>query len=203
MSEELSTVAKQQKMVMDLVGEIKELKHLNEDKDRRIISLEGYITELEQYTRMNVVIICGLEIKPWSYARAVTQQEGEVHTDMDTNSLENKVTTFLTNKGIAISNTDIEACHPLPRKIKDAKPAINLRFTNGKFKNALLKQGKKLKGTEMYVNKHLTKKNAEIARKARILKKLRKIQSTWTANCKIFISKVLAIKHIEELEKYE
>lgn len=28
--------------------------------------------ELEQYTRVNDVIVTGLRIKPWSYARAVT-----------------------------------------------------------------------------------------------------------------------------------
>ncbi len=82
---------------------------------------------------------------------------------------------------------------------------------NRKHKNALLRQGKKLKGSNVYLNEHLTKRNTDIARKARFLRKQRKIQSTWTANCKIFIklngtpeeAKVLVIKDVEELDKYQ
>lgn len=75
----------------------------------------------------------------------------------------------------------------------------------------LLKQGRNLKGSNVYINEHLTKRHADIARKARFLKKHGKIQHTWTANCKIFIklngspeqAKVMVIKNIEELDKYE
>lgn len=45
----------------------------------------------------------------------------------------------------------------------------------------------------------------------RLLRKQKKIQSTWTANCKVFIklngppevAKVLVIRSMEELEKYQ
>lgn len=82
---------------------------------------------------------------------------------------------------------------------------------NRKHKITLLRQGKKLKGTDVYLKEHLTKRNADVARKARFLRKQRKIQSTWTANCKIFIklkgtpeeAKVLVIRDIEELDKYQ
>ncbi|KAM3843136.1 ranBP-type and C3HC4-type zinc finger-containing protein 1-like [Diretmus argenteus] len=50
-----------------------------------------------------------------------------------------------------------------------------------------IKAGKKLKGTAVYLNEHLTKKNADIAREARNLKKQNKIQATWTRNCKVMI----------------
>lgn len=86
-----------------------------------------------------------------------------------------------------------------------------LRFVNRKKKIALLKQGRKLKGTNVYLNDHLTKRNAEIARKARYLRKQKKIQNTWVTNCKIFIklngtpeeAKVLVIRSMEELDKYD
>ena len=39
----------------------------------------------------------------------------------------------------------------------------------------------------MYVNDHLTKRSAEIAKKARMMRKNGKILRTWTTNCKIFI----------------
>lgn len=67
------------------------------------------------------------------------------------------------------------------------------------------------KETEGNVNKHLPKHNADIARKARLMKREKKIQSTWTANCKVFIklngtpeeASVLVIQNIEELDKYQ
>ena len=63
----------------------------------------------------------------------------------------------------------------------------------------------------MYVNKHLTKKNADIARRAHFLRKQNKIQSTWTANCKVFIklngspeqTKVLVIRESAELDRFQ
>lgn len=60
-------------------------------------------------------------------------------------------------------------------------------IVNRKHKTAVLKQGRKLKGENVFINEHLTKHNADIARKARYLRKQRKIQNTWTTNSKIFI----------------
>ena len=86
-----------------------------------------------------------------------------------------------------------------------------MRFSNRKHKSALLKQGRMLKGSDVFINEHLTKKNADIARKARFLRKQKKIQSTWTTNCKVFIklngtpeeAKVLGVRDITELDKYD
>lgn len=61
------------------------------------------------------------------------------------------------------------------------------------------------------MNEHLAKHNADIARKGRQLKKQRKIQNTWTANCKVFIkpngtaeeAKVICIRNITDLDKFQ
>lgn len=42
-----------------------------------------------------------------------------------------------------------------------------------------------IKGSDMFINEHLTKKNTDFARKTRSLRKQNKIQSRWTTNCKI------------------
>lgn len=64
----------------------------------------------------------------------------------------------------------------------------------------------------MYINEHLTKRNGEIARRARILRKQGKIQSTWTASCKVFIKTtgttpedeiVAVIYDISELDRFD
>lgn len=97
------------------------------------------------------------------------------------------------------------------QKNKGVKLAILIRFTNRKHKNVLLKEGRKLKGSNVYVNKRLTKTIADMARRARFLKRLNKIQSTWTTNCKMYIklngsheeARVLPIRQKEELDKYQ
>lgn len=87
-----------------------------------------------------------------------------------------------------------------------------MHFVNHKHKVALLRQGGKLKGTKVYLNEHLTKKNADIAKDARLLRKNEKIQSTWTRNCKVWIKtnglqpedvKVLAIRESNQLDEYK
>ena len=210
MSGEIANIAKNQKLLLDMMGQIKDLQKQNAEKDEKIAVLESRVGELEQYSRMNDLIISGLETRPRSYARAAATAIRDP-TEADLDSIEQQVITFLDNKGITVSSNDIEACHPLPRKNKSEKPAIIIRFVNRKQKIALLRQGRKLKGTNVYINEHLTKKNSDIARQARLLRKQNKIQSTWTANCKILIklngtpeeAKVLVIRDITELDKYQ
>lgn len=71
----------------------------------------------------------------------------------------------------------ISACHPLPREDK-TKLAIALQFVNRKVKNNLLQQAKNLRGSVLYLNKHLNQKNADISRHARALKKPTEFQAT-------------------------
>ena len=64
--------------------------------------------------------------------------------------------------------------------------------------------GRKLKGTGIYVNEHLTKRNADLARAARELRKAGKIQSTWTRDCKVFIKngegKIILVRSSADLQ---
>ena len=184
------------------------------EKDKKIVALENRLSDIEQYTRMNDLIISGMKTRHKSYARVVSK-EGAVSepTKAETESLEQQVVGFLVGKGIDVATSDIEACHTLPSKVTtSAPPAIIIRFTNRKNKDALLRQGRKLKGTQVYINEHLTKKNADIAKKARSLKKSNKIQGTWTTNCKVFIktegatpeeSKVTIIRNMGDLDKFD
>lgn len=209
MSEEITTIAKQQKLIINLIEDIKELRRQSEEKDKKIALLEVRVAELEQYSRISDVIVTGLETKHQTYARAAAEERGEP-PEQELRSLEEQVMAFFNSKGIEMDSKDIEGCHTLPRKNKNQKPAIIIRFVNRKQKKELLKQGRKLKGTNVYVNEHLIKKNADIARQARLLRKQKKIQSTWTSDCKVFIklngtpeqAKVLVIKELTELEKY-
>ena len=212
MSEEISKVVKQQASLMGLVEEVRELKATIKLKDQKIHLLEERIDDLEQYSRGNDLIITGLDTRHRSYARAAaSDQQGEDAPPGELLTLETQVVKFLSSKNIDLDSENISACHSLPRKDKNAKPTIVVQLTNRKYKINLLRQAKKLKGTGVYINEHLTKKNAEIARHSRILRKQNKIQATWTRNGKTFIklngppeqAKVIAVRNLRDLEQYK
>jgi len=208
MSGELTTVTKQLKVLMDLMDEIKEVKRQNMKKDQKVSVLEKRLDDLEQYSRINDLTVSGLQTKPRSYARVETMDALPMVSDIE--SLEQQVINYLGEKGIQIQTADIEACHPLSRKKKKENPDIILRFVNRRRKVEVLKQGHKLRGSNVYLNEHLTRKNANIARQVRVLRKEKKIQATWTTNCKIYIklngtpeeAKTLLIGELLELDQY-
>lgn len=205
---DVTAVRAQQEQLLGLLEEVKQLRLQNAEKDQRIVDLERRVDELEQYSRVNDVVITGIKIRPRSYARAVAADSGEL-SDQEIQSVEQQVVSYLQSRGIETDLEHIEACHPLPTK-NGRPPAVIMRFTNRKKKIALLKQGRKLKGTNVFINEHLTKKNADIARIAQQLRNQGKIQQTWVTNCKIFIklngtpeeAKALVVKRIEDLDKY-
>ena len=204
---------------MGLVSEVQRLKKLNADQAKKITILEDRVSDMEQYSRMNDLVINGLKTKHRTYARAAAAAAEETAggstepSTAESETLEQQVLEYLESKDITVARRDsIEACHILPSKIKGAIPAIIIRFTNRKDKNALLKQASNLKGSKVYINEHLTKKNAAIAKRARALSMAKKIEWTWTWNCKVFIKqlgstpeqqKISIIRDISELDKYD
>ena len=181
MGHQIEAMASKQDTLMEMMKEIKELKKQNEEKNAKIVQLECRLSDLEQYTRMNDVIVSGLRTRPSSFAAAVKSGvQGAEPKDQDLDSVEQQVVEFLQKKGISINKDTIEACHPFPQKDKTKPATIIMRFANRKFKTDLLRQGRMLKGTDVYLNEHLTKSNAEIAKQARYLRKEGKIKSTWS-----------------------
>ena len=74
--------------------------------------LENQVEDLEQYTRINNIIVTELQIKPQSYAGVVARGGGEEQNEEDANSVEQQMTAFLHSKGIEVKSTNIKACHP-------------------------------------------------------------------------------------------
>lgn len=211
-AQQQATVAKQQTMLLSLMDDVKQLHTLIKEKDAKIDALETRIEKLEQYTRMENVIVTGLDPKHRSYAsvtRAGDAEEDAPAAEQET--LEQQVINFFATKKINIQNENISTCHMLPRKDRNTKPAVIIRFANRKHKVELMKQYGKLKGTGVFMNEHLTKTTATIAWKARQLKKHGKIKGTWTRNCKVMIrlngetpeeAKVITIQDLADLDKY-
>ena len=128
------------------------------------------------------------------------------------NSIETQVVQFLESREIVINADNIAACYTIRRRDQPTKPTVIVTFANKKHKTALLQQSRKLKGTQVFMNDNLTKRNAEIARDARFLKKQKKIDSTWCWNCKVFIKlsgtstegpKTLMVRDKKELDAYK
>lgn len=69
LSTDVEKVIKQQGLLTSLMDQIKEPKNLITEKDKKI--LERRVDELEQQTRLEDVIITGLETKHRNYARVI------------------------------------------------------------------------------------------------------------------------------------
>lgn len=214
MSQEITQVATEQRGLKELLEEIKQLKKEAQEKDKKIEQLERRIDDLEQFSRKDDLLISGLEIKR-SYAQAAARGGGQKNllnpaSSPELPTLEQQVIKFFDSNGITIDGKNIVACHTLPQRDRK-KSNILIRFANRKHKMEVLRNGRKLKGTGVYVNEHLTKRNATIAREARILRKEKKIQDTWTRNCRVLIklnghpeeTKVITVKDITELDQYK
>ena len=212
LEEKIETVLTELK---NLQREHKQLQDYSKKQSEMIKQLEARVEDLDQQTRLNEVIITGIKIKPRSYAKALTNGRAGEHEsgqdEEDIKTVEKQVADFMESKDIEMDFNNVEYCHLMPWKGASGGKVVKLRFTNRKHKIALLKQGPKLKGTMVFFNENLTKKNAEMAKKARELKKAGKIKSTWTANCKILIRtngetpeemKTVLVKSMEDLDKF-
>ena len=69
-----------------------------------------------------------------------------------------------------MEENEILAIHKLRKRRDGIKPVL-VKFSNNSAKVQIMKARKKLKGTEIYINDRLTQRNAELEKKARMLKR--------------------------------
>ena len=192
LTDKVEAVYQYQQELKELHLEIKSLREENNRKQEKIESLETRVDFLEQYTRQDDIIITGLKVQSQSYARAASvdqEDRGDAAPEAEKDTVEQQVVDFLESNKMEIDRKSISACHQLGRG-REGRPAnIILRFANRKAKVHLLRQGKKLQNTGVYLNEHLTRKNIQIAKYARKLRKENKIKDTWVRNCAVFIRK--------------
>lgn len=131
---------------------------------------------------MEDLIISGLETTQRMHASTVARDKvSEDALPEELQTLEKQVIKFFERKNM---NSESNNGVALPRKNGRTRPAIIVRFVNRRHKTELPRQEKKLKGSKVYLNEHLTKENANVSRHACILRKQNKIQATWTRTCK-------------------
>ena len=174
-----STIMELKDIIAKQQTEIKDLK-------TNIVKLETRIEDLEQYTRKEDIIITGLKIKK-PLSQVVQGESGDSIDSEGRNRVEEQVLEQLAERGVSIEEDEISACHTLGRQQEDGTQKVIIRFMSLKSKVNVMRSTKKLRGTKIFINEHLTKKNAGIARAARELRRNGKIESTWVKDCKVFI----------------
>ena len=79
--------------------------------------------------------------------------------------------------------------HPLKSKhASNMKPSIVLKLKSRKAKVKILFNGKKLRGRDVYINDHLRRHNADLARNAKEYKRRELILLTWKKICNVIIN---------------
>ena len=150
-------------------------------------SLLERVHDLECYTRMDNIIVHGL---PESYASAAADA-ANIDSQPNETSAESE-TTFLKFcssqlKLPSISAGDISVCHRLKKGSRDRTRPMIIRFASRKARSLVLSARKHTRGTGIFINEHLTKEVSDLFASTRQLVKTKKIQSTWSFNCKLFI----------------
>ncbi|KAJ3581028.1 hypothetical protein NHX12_017141 [Muraenolepis orangiensis] len=108
MSEEISKVVKQQVDIMELMKEVCELKATINQRDQKIELMEQRIDDLEQYSRIDDIVISGLETTHRSYARAAAgDRKGEDAPTEEQHSLEQQVLHFFNSKVIPLDSRNL------------------------------------------------------------------------------------------------
>ena len=106
---------------------------------------------------------------------------------------------------VSVDEIEITTIHDLSKR-KDGSTPVIVQFLSADKKTEIMRQRKKLKGSDIFLNDHLTQKNNELFAEARRLKKEGKIFGTWTMNCNIFVKKnehanKVMIKSKQDLDK--
>lgn len=194
-------------------GQITVLVKENKELKVKLQTQGDYLNQLETYTKQENLIIQGLPLA--SYAESANAQ----HSDANDTALEHESSSTtelavlrLCNEklGIDITPNDISVCHRLKKSPKMQHPAVIVRFTNLKAREALLNARKKLRdipGNRIFVNEHLTKVTSAMFAEARKLVKSKKLQRTWTTHGQVVVKRLdgtnLNIKSMSELHQFE
>jgi len=198
-------------------NEIKDLKIENQRLKNVVQQHSVQIEALENYTRVDNIIVHGL---PESFATTASSARNDVGDRADPTqeqqlqpqkedifATEKIFTEFCRNKlHIAVSPSDISICHRLPSRNTTAPRPVIVRFANRKMKSRILAQRNELKGSNIYMNEHLTKRTSDMFAKARKLVKDRVLLGAWTTNGRLTIKvqdgervRTKTINHPDEL----
>ena len=137
----------------------------------RVVTMEEKCDDLEQYSRRNTIRIRGVP-------EAVHEDTDSVVRELAARKLD-----------VKLEPSNFVRSHRVGRKTEEQanRPRdIIARFTTHNVKVEILRNAKKLRGTNTYINEDVTKIRGAMASDARKLKRDGKIQDTWTRDGIIF-----------------
>ena len=188
-------------VLKDLKAKDEEILQLQQEKNELWLHVNRLILRqdaIEAYSRVDNLIIHG---KPLSFSEVVSNDASAAydtsiknlknHESHFESKAESEVTflNFWHELQIDIQQSDIAACHRLPKSGSTKYTPLLIRFTNRKIRSRVLGARKQLRETKkkVYINEHLTKTASDIFAAARRLQKDRKILQTWTTNVKVMV----------------
>ena len=102
MSDDINNIVKGQSCIQDLLRTMQALQRENKMKDIRIETLENRIDDLEQYSKIDNVIISGLSVQRRAYVRTASNLPMDKYSVQEAGTLEENVLAFLNKHNIPI-----------------------------------------------------------------------------------------------------
>ena len=193
MKDNKALITRVSKIENDMLEQDIDIKHLND----KVFALEEKLAEQEQYSKRDNILISGLKVaKPYNRVADANQDPSTDDEDKWSTSdkmiMRSNVLDFAKKTlKVTIENSDIQDVHVLPNRGAKEKGTVIVRFSNrlarDKFYQARLGQKQRLFEDKIYLNEHLTARNAALFKKARDLRKSQKVTHVWTKNCRILV----------------
>ena len=165
---------------------------MEEDLDQLADDLEEIekeVTSIDQYNRRENIVISGIN-------------KNIPHDQLEDKVLQIFNKTTERSEENKLTSKDIHACHRLKKEHYEEHAKVIVRFVNRQDsinvyenKKKLTEKKHELGNKEYYLNENLNKRNLEILKEAKKLRKKKLIHSCWSHNGQIFI------KIDEETEK--
>lgn len=195
-----------------LITRVNSLEKLDSEKQKeidtlksRVIEIENTLEDFEQNSKVDNLVVTGLKIvRPYNATALLVNDQNRQEVDDEGKEqwsardkdimLDNFIKFSKDKLEIDINRQDIADIHTLPRKDRTMDTCI-VRFANRISREKVIRNRHKLKTTsrnahKIYINEHLSRKNAQIAKEARALRKEGKIIGTWTKNCRVLVKKL-------------
>ena len=185
----------------------------------KVSVLEEKSDEHEQYSKRDNLLIQGLTmVKPYNKVTENSEDIGaqsehveEDWTIRDRNIMKSNIMEFAKNKlKIEMDTSDILTVHTLKTNTQSRKGTCIIRFSNREARDKFYQGRSELyadrQQNRIYINEHLTQKNAMLYKEARELKKLGKVTHAWTRNCRVLVrlkdQTVVHIKNNDFFDRY-
>ena len=182
--------------------------------EKKVTILEEKADEQEQYSKRDNILISGLTIlKPFN--RVVDSDEQQADGGVEPNVPESQdhwssrdkdimkanIVRFAAEKlKVELVTEDIMDVHTLPERDGKSKGICIVRFNNRTARDRFYQGRRELydkttkpkpqnpfRPDRIYLNEHLTQRNATLFRDARLLKKNELIKHAWTKNCRVLV----------------